>query len=158
MVFNNVTSQINDTASKHFSDLDVLQSVLDFIVLVDEITEILVKLEIVPKNDHADVVKMLKTADKPSEHPVAGLQTKCIRLLGNMISQNEESVKYFEQNVDKLAVILNHSQVDFVNVGMREQCLLCSKYLIDKSEIIRECLKKSCSSDGNPKVVPLQEE
>jgi hypothetical protein len=58
---------------------------------------------------------------KRSDHPVAGLQTKCIRLIANLVFQKQQAVEYFEKDVEELGVILNHSQVDFVNVGMREQ-------------------------------------
>lgn len=141
-IFNNITAD-GDSVTEVCETLyenRAHQSSLALITLVDQISAPLIASGLLPKNDDGSVNKLTNPVTNKSRHPVAGLQTKCVRLVGNLISQCPSTVQYFEQNLDQLGVLLSHTKVDFINVGMREQAMLCTKYLIDQSEIIRESL------------------
>ncbi|CAI2366858.1 unnamed protein product [Moneuplotes crassus] len=141
-IFNNITAEGDKVAEvcQTLFDNKACEFSLALVVLVDKLVKILTSLTIVPKNDAVEINKMEDPKTKKSSHPVAGLQTKCVRLVGNLISQCPSTVGYFEENLDQLGLMLSHTKIDFVNVGLREQAMLCTKYLIDQSEIIRESL------------------
>jgi hypothetical protein len=143
-IFNNITSEGNEVIynCEFLTESKALKYSIRLTNLIDEITVILVDLKVIPKNDDVNIPKMLST------HPVAGLQTKCLRLVANLVSQCPLAVVHIEQNMDEveskkleskysiLGCILSHTRVDFVNVGLREQAMLCIKYCCGKCKLL----------------------
>jgi len=141
-IFNNITAEGDnvDSICQHLFNNKAHEGSISLITLVDNLLAKLIELGAVPKNDDDMIPKMEDPVSRSSTHPVAGLLTKCIRLVGNLIAQCSSTVGYFENNMTQLGLILSHTKFDFVNSGLREQAFLCAKYLIDKSAIIRENL------------------
>ena len=48
----------------------------------------------------------------------------------------------FEAHPEKLALILNHTKLDFDNPVLRETCLMAIKYITEQSEEIRKTITK----------------
>ena len=143
LIFNNITAEGPKTSS-YSTDLfnhKALENVIELIKTIDDLSAHLIDLNVIPKNDSNEIPLMENIWGKRSTHPVAGLLTKCVRLIGNMLSQTRLAVNHFEQKMEHIGLILNHTKLDFVNVGIREHCMLCTKYMIDQSEIIRDNLK-----------------
>lgn len=122
LIFNNLTTYGH--YCEELTKNGTLDHSLKLLKLVDDLGVILINLGIVPKSDDNSIPNMESADGKTSTHPLAGLKTKIVRLVGNLISQTSCAVEYFEQNMTQLGAILSHSKLDFVNVGLREHCLL----------------------------------
>ena len=144
MIFSNLTAEGDKAIENrdYFIDSKVLENTLKWIETIDKLSETLIEKKAIPKNTDNAVSNMESKDGKTSIHPLAGFITKCTRLVANLVYNNPGAVNHFESEMNNIGLMLSHTKIDFVNAGAREHWLLCTKYLIDQSEVVRNALSE----------------
>jgi hypothetical protein len=119
------------TTRKVAVELGVLNTTLEFIRCIDKITS-----QVNISKKISDQITLADAGKDQKQHPFAGVLSRATRLISNIIADNPSAVRVFEMGPEKLNLIFSKTNLDFDNPTMRENCILCIKYLTDNSENI----------------------
>ncbi len=97
------------------------------------------------------------TGQSEKRNPFAGFLSKAARLVANVVAGCRAAVRLFENHPDKVNLLLSYTTMDFSNPTLRENCLLCVKYLTEQSETIRRRLSELTFIDMSPETKLMME-